>query len=300
MATLHLTRGLPASGKTTHARQWVAEDPTSRARVNRDDLRAMLHDGVWRGQATETQIIAVRDRAIASLLRRGIDVICDDTNLPQDTAKDLAKLAQSEGASLAVVDLTAVPLDECLRRDGLRPKPVGEDVIRTMHAKFLSGGRRLAPVVAAAVRAPAAVKYTPPLGGLPAILCDIDGTLALANGRDPYDEARVGDDLPNVPVVAAVHAMSAQGFAVVCMSGRTAGCRAETMAWLERHGIRCRELLMREVGDKRKDSIVKAELFDRHVRDKYAVRCVFDDRNQVVEMWRSLGLTCFQVAPGDF
>jgi hypothetical protein len=57
---------------------------------------------------------------------------------------------------------------------------------------------------------------------------------------------------------------------------------------------------MRPAGDMRKDAIVKRELFDRHVRDRYDVTCILDDRSQVVDMWRSLGLTCLQVAPGEF
>ncbi len=60
-------------------------------------------------------------------------------------------------------------------------------------------------------------------------------------------------------------------------------------------------LNMREAGDMRKDSIVKKELFDQHIRGKYNVRMVIDDRDQVVDMWRNeLGLTCLQVAEGDF
>jgi hypothetical protein len=57
---------------------------------------------------------------------------------------------------------------------------------------------------------------------------------------------------------------------------------------------------MRETGDRRKDSIIKKEIFDRHIRDVYNIEFVLDDRNQVVELWRSLGLTCLQVADGDF
>ena len=34
--------------------------------------------------------------------------------------------------------------------------------------------------------------------------------------------------------------------------------------------------------------------------DKNDVFAVFDDRIQVVDMWRQNGLTCFQVADGDF
>ena len=59
-------------------------------------------------------------------------------------------------------------------------------------------------------------------------------------------------------------------------------------------------LHMRRAGDARKDSVVKRELFDAHVRDRYNVRRVYDDRNQVVDMWRSLGLACLAVAEGNF
>lgn len=57
---------------------------------------------------------------------------------------------------------------------------------------------------------------------------------------------------------------------------------------------------MRPEGDIRKDSIVKRELFEKYVRPYYNIEFVLDDRNQVVEMWRSLGLKCLQVAEGDF
>lgn len=57
---------------------------------------------------------------------------------------------------------------------------------------------------------------------------------------------------------------------------------------------------MRKSGDMRKDSIVKREMFDEHIRGRYNVNFVLDDRNQVVELWRSMGLTCLQVADGDF
>ena len=57
---------------------------------------------------------------------------------------------------------------------------------------------------------------------------------------------------------------------------------------------------MREEGDRRKDNIVKYEIFNKFIRDKYCVNYVLDDRNQVVEMWRKLGLRTLQVADGNF
>jgi hypothetical protein len=73
-----------------------------------------------------------------------------------------------------------------------------------------------------------------------------------------------------------------------------------TEQWLAKHEVPYAGLFMRPAGDSRKDSIVKRELFDRHVAATWAVRGVIDDRKQVVEMWRAIGLMCAQVAPGDF
>jgi len=101
---------------------------------------------------------------------------------------------------------------------------------------------------------------------------------------------------------ATVQALDASGYGVVFMSGRTEGCRDATVKWLNEHvGVtRYHGLFMRAVGDSRKDAIVKAELFDAHIRGAYNVVLVLDDRDQVVKMWRQMGLTVLQVAEGNF
>ena len=59
-------------------------------------------------------------------------------------------------------------------------------------------------------------------------------------------------------------------------------------------------LLMRADGDGRPDVEVKLDLYDAHIRRRYRVMYVLDDRDQVVADRRSIGMTVFQVAPGDF
>lgn len=302
MSTLHITRGLPGSGKTYFAASWTAEDPAHRARVNRDDLRQMIDDGRFVHGVTEQRIIAARDAAILALLRKGVDVICDDTNLKQRVVRDLANLARQAGADLNVVDFTHVPLDVCIERDALRDRQVGEKTIRDMHTRFLKG--RVLPLLLPEEPAddPAAPRLYEAKPGTPkTVLVDIDGTTAVMCARSPFDETRVHEDTPNQPVIDVVRAMADAGHRVVFLSGRTAGCRDATDAWLRTHVVPDFDaLFMRPVGDFRKDSTVKAELFDRHVRDSYDVTCVLDDRKQVVDMWRALGLTVLQVAEGNF
>lgn len=304
MNILIITRGLPGSGKTTHARQWVAGDRAHRARVNRDDLRAMLDDGEFQKGVTEPRILAARDAAILGLLRKGLSVICDDTNLPQRTARDLAALARQAGADFAVYDYSGVPLETCLERNAGRTdkQPVPEAAIRDMHARYLAGRGFPLPLPEEPADASGEAALYEPKPGTPyAVLVDIDGTVALKGARSPFDETRVHEDRPNVRVIEAIITEHLIGKRVIFMSGRTDTCREATEKWLrENVGIPWEALHMRPAGDMRKDSVVKRELFDRHVRDHFDIRRVYDDRDQVVAMWRSLGLTCMQVAEGNF
>lgn len=135
-----------------------------------------------------------------------------------------------------------------------------------------------------------------------AVLVDIDGTLALnTGGRPPFDWSRVGEDDPNPPVVELVNLIYNAGtHTVILMSGRDEVCRMQTEMWLSAQRVPYHHLHMRPEKDNRKDSIVKEELYRKHVEGRYEVAFVVDDRNHVVAMWRSLGLSCFQVAEGDF
>lgn len=133
------------------------------------------------------------------------------------------------------------------------------------------------------------------------ILVDVDGTVALRGNRSPYDETLVQEDLPNVPVIEVVRALSDAGFRLIFVSGRTQGSFMSTTHWILNNVNRPIErLLMRKLGDGRQDALVKREIYETLVRDHYEVLCVIDDRQQVVDEWRALGLTCLQVAPGDF
>ncbi|MEV0153232.1 AAA family ATPase [Micromonospora sp. NPDC050686] len=298
MFRLIATRGLPASGKTTFARRLQP----GVVRVNRDDLRRMMHGERLFTQWAEGQVTRAQRAQVEALLAGRVSVCVDDTNLRARTLRDWAEVAQRYGAAFEVHDFTDVPLAECLRRDAARPEVdrVGEAAIRRLHERFLANRPLPLPVPAARTGGPARVAA--PTDERPAIvLVDIDGTVALNVSRSPYDMTRVGEDEPNEAVVAAVRAMHAAGHAVVFCSGRDASARADTVAWLDRHvRVPYLALHLRAVGDHRKDAVVKQEIYEREIRDRYRVVGVFDDRQQVVQMWRSLNLTVFQVADGDF
>ena len=312
MSTLTITRGLPGSGKTTYAKRWVSEDATRRARVNRDDLREVLHGGAHGYQRElEVSVTFAHHAAVRALLMSGKDVICDDMNLQNRQVKEWMKVAKEAGADFEVVDFTNVPVDECILRDFNRGKlggrHVGAQYIAGKHQQFIKG--RKYPLPLPELGAGQYVQpYVVPEGKPKAILVDIDGTMALMNGRGPFDWWAVGSDVPNQAIVDLVWAYSrspwTDGVEVIFMSGRDEVCREETQKWLSELGFGTMKLFMRpslpDGVQQPADNVVKLALFDEHIRHNYNVQFVLDDRNQVVDMWRKLGLTCLQVAPGDF
>ena len=133
----------------------------------------------------------------------------------------------------------------------------------------------------------------------PAILVDIDGTLALCGDRNPYDHASSIEDTVN-PVTLEIARRFAETHTVILLSSRLEQFRAVTELWMQFHHIPPWTLIMRQDGDSREDNVVKRELYLSKIEPMYDVLFVLDDRTRVVNMWRSLGLTCLQVAEGDF
>lgn len=135
-----------------------------------------------------------------------------------------------------------------------------------------------------------------------AIIVDLDGTMCIFDKRGPFDYQKCDTDLPNEPVLDIVRRYNADPeFTVIFVSGREDEARAMTVKWLEKHlGLLPEYLFMRKTKDWRKDTIVKRELYEEHIKGKFEVLFVLDDRDQVVKMWRQEGLTCFQVAEGNF
>jgi predicted kinase len=286
-------KGLPGSGKSTFAKQMLTDNPGMYKRINRDELRMMFDHG-HHSDSNEKFIRRVRDLLIIKSLDAGKSVIVDDTNLSEKTVEKIRNLVndynkshpdEEEPVGIEIKEMET-PLAECIVRDAQREKPVGAGVIKKMHRQFCISDP----------------EYVVQDETLPkAIVCDMDGTLALLNGRNPYDSLACELDLPNPPVVNLVRIMQDAGYKLILVSGRKDDCMGQTQNWLARLGIQYELLLMRGHKDNRKDSIVKREIFDNFIKDKFYIEFVLDDRSQVVDMWRQeMKLPCFQVYYGDF
>ncbi|MEU9304133.1 AAA family ATPase [Streptomyces sp. NPDC048269] len=309
LPVVHVMTGLPASGKTTAARALQAQSGGRMRRVNLDDLRSMLDlpdPERGRSWAHEQTVLAVQDAAVRAAVDGGFDVVVDNTHLTQHIPKRL-KAAVGGLATFVVHDFTDVPLEECLRRDAARENQVGEEIIRVLadkHQKARKGGWRLTAEwlngTSGGMAVPPVREYTADPALPAAVMCDIDGTLALTGDRGPYDFSRCELDLLNEPVRHALDAFRRADDVIVLLSGRSEEHRTQTESWLRRHHVPYDELWMRAAGDTRRDDLVKAELFDAHVRHRYAVRVSLDDRDRVVAVWRRMGMPTWQVNYGDF
>lgn len=135
------------------------------------------------------------------------------------------------------------------------------------------------------------------------VICDLDGTLSLfekedktqPHYRNPYDASTCDNDVLNGVVASIIKDRN-----VIFVSGREDKYIVPTEKFLNKHRLNPLALFMRKTGDFRKDSVVKNEIYRKLIKPFYNVEFVLDDRNQVVEMWRKEGLTCLQVADGNF
>lgn len=134
----------------------------------------------------------------------------------------------------------------------------------------------------------------------PAIICDIDGTLAHMNWRSPYDYSKVSEDTVDEMIREICNMFYKSNYWVVIVSWRPDSCFDDTAKWLEDNGVLHSTLIMRKEWDKRNDAIVKREILEDIIEEDYYIEFVLDDRSRVVKMWRESGIKCLQVAEWNF
>jgi len=359
---LILCKGIPASAKSTWARELIDKEPEKWKRINKDDLRLMLDNNKW-SKKNEQCVLKIRDLLITQFMEDGYNIIVDDTNLDPKHEKRMREIIEKWNFDIGLgfdksmnidpdkpnecdghgivrtpdgidtnwgrcsgclkckneyeleVKFFDVSLSEAIDRDNKRTVGhVGQKVIRGMYNKYIAPLKKVRKL-----------EQDPSLPHC--IICDLDGTIAEKGDRDIYDTTKVLLDNPKEEIINIVrnyclgkdvnYELSANNdfseqIYIVFFSGRKEAARIDTQTWISKYvftqdfksKLRTEisyDLFMRKDDDNRKDSIVKKELFDEHIRGKFFVEFVLDDRNQVVEMWRNeIGLVCLQVQEGSY
>lgn len=302
---LIIYRGLPASGKTTLAKKLVQEQLASGVKainIDRDQFRIASGFGVAPTGDFEAMVTAQQQAIIKHALTKDWIVVESSTNLRSNLLKALITQAEKLGAPVQVITLNTT-IEECIVRDKSRAinggHMVGEKVIRDMAKKFMPQGKLLPVHIQEAAKVES---YIADLSKPSAIIVDIDGTIAQIDKRSPYDYSLVSTDLPKLWVIKLVRtAYYTAGCGLIFMSGRDSACRQDTLDWIGKHiGIKDFLLYMRPHTDTRNDAIIKLELFNNHVRNNFNVLYCIDDRQRVIEAYRSIGLNVLDVAGHTF
>lgn len=283
MSKMTIMKGLPASGKSTKAKELISDGNT--VRINKDLLRNMLHFDKFTGKNEEKTQHAAKVLA-EYFLSHGTNVIIDDTNLNPNTVQAWKDLAKTNNAKIEYVDLTDVPVDECTARDAARDKKVGKTVIEKM-----------------------AMQYLGYMKGVKVVICDLDGTLCNCDHRRHFVReapkdwkgffAGIPDDTINHDVAEHLLEYRGEYAQIIFVSARSEDYREMTERWLTTNfPYGYNTLIMRQSNDSRVDTEVKDEIYEKYLKDMNIV-AVFDDRPSVIRMWESKGLLVNDCGDGE-
>ena len=297
MNKLILVQGIPGSGKSTWAKKWVEEDPIHRVRWNNDDCRKMCWT-YWIPER-ETFIRIIKESFLNAAMMAPKDIIIDDMNLNPSTiefyetlVKNHNKVAPTIGQEPYTIEykLFNTPVEECIRRDALRPNPIGEKTIKEIHKKYSYYIRDVVnkEILDKRIKIDDNLPYC--------VLLDIDNTISYSFNRPWYGEEAAKEminDKVNEQLKTLVNHFN--NVKVIIMSGRSNGDEANTtLAWFNSNNIHYDASLFRTKGDYRKGDIIKLENFNKYIKGKYNVLAAIEDDEECVKMYQEQGIFVLQ------
>lgn len=292
----YITVGLPASGKSTWAREFATKNNC--IIINNDTIRNQIYQELGHRQWSreiEAKVKEIREQQILTAKAEQKDVIVDNTHMNPWSREQIIDFCKQNGFDVEIVDFTHVPVEECIRRDSLREghERVGEDIILKMWRKY---------------KTKKAIRVLPDsqeTGKPKCLIVDIDGTLAWNNTGRSFYGTNVHQDAVRSFVRDTIEALAKTDkiSKVFIFSGREGKPETikNTQLWFD---TVCKfpfdilhkfQIILRKEGDFRPDAETKMEMYETYVKDRYDVFAVFDDRAQVIrDCWKKLNLPVFR------
>lgn len=286
-------QGCPCSGKTTWAKEYLKDHEA--VYVNRDSIRCELNGGKYTLKK-EDEVTAMESYRVIEGLDKGSDVIIDATNLNPKTIKKWQRLADLKGAEINFKEFY-VPIEEAIKRSKARKAEGGLYISKAVMTSFY---KKYYPERLKEELTDKRKILKPDFTLHPAVICDLDGTLALHQGRDPFDWASIPEDAIDPRLEHILKDYCCQGVAIIFVTGRPERARAATEKWLFDHELYSYKLYMRADNDFSHGDDYKRKVYKEHIKGDYNVYCVFEDSNKCVKMWRDEGLLTCQVENSDY
>lgn len=310
-----LTRGIQGSGKSTWAKKWVTEDPLNRIRFNNDDMRNMM--GIYWPEDShalkkrENALQKIKEFSLNTYMVAGYDIVVDNMNLSNKETSYFDTLVENYNKNNTEFQYHIeykdffIPVEECIRRDAMRERPVGAALIKKIWRIY----RDKIIHIETEKMLKNQVTFNPLLPNC--MIADMDATLCFnVSGRPffgPGTAEKIPTDKLNIPVLKIFNNYLKCATAddrIFIITGREAvdDVKAATELYIKENISTDPRviLLMREKGDHSSGDIAKKSLYEKYIKNQYNVDFVIDDSNKIVEMYRSLGLTVLQPNEGKF
>ena len=297
-----LTRGVPASGKSTWAKKVISENDWNRGeqwiRVNNDDIRNMF--GVYWVPDREKLVDSTRKNIIQKAVENRVNIIVDNMNFSEKYKTEVEQILEEtemfDEYEIEYKDFF-IPLAEAIERDSLRSNPIGAGVIKSIYKQNINLFNQ------AQVNRPIVKKQ-----GLPnAIIVDLDGTVANnTTGRSFYGKesySKMYDDEVYSDVKHFLHNCVSGEPTIIFITGRNGDPSSFfndgyeiSKQWIkDKLGIDEFILYTRKPGDYTSSDLYKKAVYESYIKDQYDIDFVLEDSMKCCNMWRELGLLCFNV-----
>ena len=296
MKKLYIYYGPPCSGKSTAAKEYKDKEPDV-VIANRDTIRYEIGGGKY----TMDYEIEVTERElemVTEAMKEGKTVILDDTNLnPKYLTQwyDLAKEFEYEVESKEFYVPYGIAMERSKKRKAEGGLYISKDVMQRFYKKYY---KEEFEKEMTDYRVLNMVEYDKELPSC--VICDLDGTLAMHTGRTPFEWERMQEDKIDWRMKKVLRAIAATGDEIIFITGRQESVMDKTELWLDTNFGWKHKLIMRPENQFGKGNAVKKELYEKYIKGKYNVTCVFEDANNCVEMWRNEGLLTLQVQNSDY